>query len=342
MSYNGQKIIEQKQKQETAAREMRLALEADEAVRRIANFEVNTTKKIEAKMAEKRFNELKAQRNLGVLERRTALAALYNDEIEQWKQEVMAKVETIEERKDRIMQKAYALRDAREQARNEYIQQCYDKQWRAACDDARTLDSKAFTKWTTEERLTQIARNERTKEQNKLDEKEWYENWQKQLAESDAREKAKSDFKSGQASDTADGIAAQMRYNYDRLQQHKLAQSAADQAEIERIRAEIAAEDAKQEARKQLALSIGKETSAFNQANKDNKAKESAVEAERDSILLHYALEKERREKQAEDDKREAQKQVCCMSSYSSSPAPLSLSLPFSPSFSLFPFKKSL
>ena len=181
MSYNGQKIIEQKQKQETAAREMRLALEADEAVRRIANFEVNTTKKIEAKMAEKRFNELKAQRNLGVLERRTALAALYNDEIEQWKQEVMAKVETIEERKDRIMQKAYALRDAREQARNEYIQQCYDKQWRAACDDARTLDSKAFTKWTTEERLTQIARNERTKEHNKLDEREWYENWQMNL-----------------------------------------------------------------------------------------------------------------------------------------------------------------
>jgi hypothetical protein len=54
------------------------------------------------------------------------------------------------------MAKAYALRDAREGARGELVKQKYDLQWREACDDARTLDSKAMTLYMNTERLRQI------------------------------------------------------------------------------------------------------------------------------------------------------------------------------------------
>jgi hypothetical protein len=40
------------------------------------------------------------------------------------------------------MAKAYALRDAREASRSQVVKEKYDLQWREACDDARTLDSK--------------------------------------------------------------------------------------------------------------------------------------------------------------------------------------------------------
>lgn len=37
------------------------------------------------------------------------------------------------------------------------MQECYDRQWRDACDDARTLDSKANTNWITAQRWQQVA-----------------------------------------------------------------------------------------------------------------------------------------------------------------------------------------
>jgi hypothetical protein len=54
------------------------------------------------------------------------------------------------------MERAYALRDAREKERLRIVRDKLDEQWRDACDDARTLDSKAMTKFMNEQRLQQI------------------------------------------------------------------------------------------------------------------------------------------------------------------------------------------
>ena len=88
--------------------------------------------------------------------RRNSIASLYNDELENWKQEVLSKEETIEERKARIMKKAYALRDEREFTRNAHVQRAYERQWRDANDDSRTLNSDAMTKYMANERKQQM------------------------------------------------------------------------------------------------------------------------------------------------------------------------------------------
>ena len=54
------------------------------------------------------------------------------------------------------MERAYALREAREKERLRIVREKYDEQWRDACDDARTLDSKAMTRYMNEQRLQQI------------------------------------------------------------------------------------------------------------------------------------------------------------------------------------------
>ena len=54
------------------------------------------------------------------------------------------------------MERAYALRDAREAERRKIVQERLDEQWRDACDDARLLDSKALTHYMSKERHQQI------------------------------------------------------------------------------------------------------------------------------------------------------------------------------------------
>ncbi|CAM9680421.1 unnamed protein product, partial [Choristocarpus tenellus] len=48
--------------------------------------------------------------------------------------------------------------------RRQYVQQCYNRQWRDACDEARALDSKATVDWVTSKRWQQVAEKERQKE----------------------------------------------------------------------------------------------------------------------------------------------------------------------------------
>ena len=79
------------------------------------------------------------------------------------------------------MERAYALRDAREQARATLVKQKYDEQWRDACDDARTLDSKAMTKAMNKERIAQIQAKIERKQQVSGQENSFLTEWNRQL-----------------------------------------------------------------------------------------------------------------------------------------------------------------
>ena len=305
MSVNGQKIIEAKKAQEQMARERRLALEAEERVKRIADFEIQTTKKIETKVAAKRFNDLNRQRESGLVERRRALAELYNAELAGWRNEVMAKVETVEERKARIMERAYALRDARETSRKQYISECYDRQWRQACDDARTLDSKAMSMWVGKERQRMMIENEEKLAKEKQDHAKWVEDWNKQLAEIDAKEDGKGNFKKQMEMETASEVMDQMRRNHELKLTLREQKHAEDMAEIAECRAAIATEEAKDMDRIQFMREQARQTRMYNEANSGTADEKARLEKEHDAILLAYALRKENEAKAAEQKKKD-------------------------------------
>lgn len=308
MASNGQKIIENKKIQEAAAREMRIALEADERIKRIAQFEVSTTKKIEKRMSVDRFNQLKGQRNAGVLDRRRRLADIYNQEMMSWKNEVMTKVETVEERKQRIMEKAYKLRDRREAERQKYIEQCYDRQWRESVDDARTLDSQAMSKWVGSERKKMIEQNIENRAQAKAEEDEWIRTWKEQLANAGGKEDDKAAYRLAMEKATQDGLFEQMRNNYEYKSELARVKQMEDEAEIAKIKAGIAEDNAKDAKRVQDAIDLGTEVKAYNMANQGTAAMNAAIEKEQDAILLAYALHKENQAKAAEQAKKDAAK----------------------------------
>lgn len=145
-----------------------------------------------------------------LLHRRRRLADLYNEEIIQWRKEVLAKVETPEDRKQRIMERAYQLRDAREKARQEYVQKRLDDQWRESCDDARTLDSKAMVKFLNNERLRQIQDKVERKQRLSTQEDSFLEEWNRQLEQLAKRDAEKAEYRRRIDKETSDGVRAQV------------------------------------------------------------------------------------------------------------------------------------
>lgn len=95
----------------------------------------------------------------------------------------------------RIMERAYALRDAREAERKAIVKQKYDAQWRDACDDARTLDSKAMVIFMNQERLRQIEEKRTRKQQLSVQENSFVEEWTRQMDALAARDEEKKAFR---------------------------------------------------------------------------------------------------------------------------------------------------
>lgn len=289
-----QRILEARRRVEEQGREMEAVLVEHDKILLKANFEKQTTAKIEARIKNNRFEQLRREKEQDLFERRRELAALYNDEIADWRVKIANLGETREDVQARIMKKAYALRDARESAREKFIKGCYDAQWRDACDDARSLDSKAMTKFMGAERVNQIRQKQQRNIELTANENDFLAEWKRQLDIIEARDKAKSDLRNKNNLDTAKGLRDQINFNDSQRDTYWRMQQEADEQEIRECNEAIAAEDAKQKARHDEAHRRGKETAEYNKTFKDIEAERKRKEREENEILLNYALEQER------------------------------------------------
>ena len=105
-----------------------------------ADWENKTTDKLRQKRKDKRVNQLLAEQRGKLLQRKRALAALLNAEMNGWQKEMMAEKETPEDRLSTLQNRAIALRDSRETERRKFVDRMYHQQWQLSCDDGRLLD----------------------------------------------------------------------------------------------------------------------------------------------------------------------------------------------------------
>lgn len=111
------------------------------------------------------------------------------------------------------MERAYALRDARENERKRIVKEKYDAQWRDACDDARTLDSKAMTKFMNQERLRQIEEKRQRKVQLSAAENAFVDEWTRQMDALAARDEEKKATRRRIDAETSAAIREQIETN---------------------------------------------------------------------------------------------------------------------------------
>ena len=161
---------------------------------------------------------------------------MYNNDLDNWNNEMLQMAETQENRKARIMERAYTLRDARESERQQIVERAYDLQWRDSCDDARTLDSKTLELYMNKERVEQMEAKKRQNEQLSLNEDAWLKDWNQQLEGMNAKDKAKSDYKNMKKMEMVDGLKSQMDYNLNRKRSEFRQTRKDDNDEIDEVR----------------------------------------------------------------------------------------------------------
>lgn len=304
--HDQKKLLEAKRAHEDMILAMQHTIKDQATVARKSDFEIKTTAKIEKRQKSEVLEKLREDRANELYYRKHELSELYNRELEGWKQEVLNNVETIEERKDRIMKKAFALRDARESARQEYVTAAYQRQWRDANDDSRTLNSNELSKFMAAERKRQTVDNARKRDQEGSDNADFLAEWQRQLDAIAAKDQAKQDRRYKANMDQASGLIEQMGYNESQRQKNFDMQQEADEQEIKECVSAINAEAEKLRKIKEDAHVRGREVQKFNSTYKDVAMEKAKVAADQDRILLNYALEQERLQIKAENDKKKA------------------------------------
>jgi len=95
------KILEARRRADEKARAMEHVLVEQDIILQKANFEKQTSAKIESRIKNNRLEELRHEKEVELYNRRKALAELYNEEISRWKDEVVNSGETLSERKER-------------------------------------------------------------------------------------------------------------------------------------------------------------------------------------------------------------------------------------------------
>lgn len=102
MSVNGSHALEKRRRAEDAYRLMESRITDYKRDLQVATFEQSSTLKIDRKAKVDRTNQLKRENNDAVGIRRQCLADLLNDEMDHWRAEVLAKVETQVDKKTRL------------------------------------------------------------------------------------------------------------------------------------------------------------------------------------------------------------------------------------------------
>lgn len=305
-----QRAIEVRKKTNAAYDLMDAAIADERKKLQIANFEISTTKRIEKRMKNDRMSSMERDHQVELHRRRRELADLYNDEMEQWKAEVLANVETQEDRKARIMERAYALRDEREAARQQHVKAALDQQWRDACDDARTLDSVAMLSLVSKERKEQIDDKIRNKIRLSDEEKKFNEDWKRHVENLERAEIRKEENRRRLEEETSQKVKDQILFNKQKKLQQKELTRQEDEVEIREIQDALANEERLQKEKQIEANQRRKDILATNAAAKEIEEAEKQLKKAQDMALLRFALAKEREQQEQEEAKKYANRQA--------------------------------
>jgi hypothetical protein len=175
-----------------------------------ASWENKTHDAIAARQGREQLRA-RSQADVDALEgRRRRLIAQRAAEMAQWESEVLNATETLEQRKERIREKATKLRDARESARQQFVQEMLDKQWRESCDGARTLDSQAFLEYVHSQRGQQLEEKEVRLQAEAEEDAAFTAQIQERVAFLERQEKEREQRRARAAQQTRDGLTAQV------------------------------------------------------------------------------------------------------------------------------------
>lgn len=269
----------------------------------VAQWEKKTSLRIEKQDQKNRADRLAEIDEKSLKQRQTNICELYAKDEAKWRHE-LEKSQNIstEDRMLEIREKAHRLKLKREKERQDFVNQCYGRQWRDGCDELRRLHSKAITDKVMRDRSYAFEMNAGNKE--KLEETAGCRNGQSIKT----KEKMKIDIDKLEITNKNLEIKAALDAQIEctRQQNQKLneEQRLEEQEKIETWKKIDEAEKRKELQTRQAARLRGEETLKENAKRIQDREREKAVQREQDLVLLEYALSKERLDVQKEEEQK--------------------------------------
>jgi len=221
---------------------------------------------------------------------------LYEEEISKWRALVVeSQYVSTETRIDQLRQKAYHLRAKRENERKEYVKACFDRQWRDACDEARSLDSKARLEKLVYDRSHAVVCKETKLKEMREDAKKSEEFHQKlrKLEEKERKDYDERRRKNIEIKIALDHQVKSLESKKERLKKQKCDEDSEQIAQWERENEQLNRRNMEMIGQ---AHKRGTEMLHENIARSKEMAKEKALQREKDLFLLKFAQEKERKQ----------------------------------------------
>ncbi|KAF4316469.1 hypothetical protein BBO99_00007670 [Phytophthora kernoviae] len=158
-------ILKRRQREESLAN-YTSSVQVNTKLNSRAEWEDSLRGKSETHQVLRTVTQLKNQHESQLHSRRLRLAELYNNEMEKWRDACLANVETPEDRKQKMIQRALELKERRERERLAIVEEKRLQQYRESCDDVRVEDSNKI------QQLVMNDREQQLEERKKLVEKE--------------------------------------------------------------------------------------------------------------------------------------------------------------------------
>ena len=300
------KLQQRRRDQERLLHETKSYLHQQHKTERLLDWENRTNAQIQQRQICNLTQQLLKEDNDELKKRQENLQKLYGAEMDQWKSELKEKLEvTQEQRMEQIRERAYALKSKREAERQQFVKDCYQRQWRDSCDDLRAIDSKATLDRLAEDRKFMLEAKKASMAQEKVRD-ECAGDSMSFLQDRDDGESHRREINMR----TKQALDQQLKWK--REQQAFLADKRKREEE-EQLRHLAYLEEKSREAQKAQLVKARKEGEDMHQEMLERsklRAERSKLESDHDSILLRHALEKERSEIEMEKAKKEEGKEA--------------------------------
>ena len=269
------------------------------------DWEARTQKRIEQREVDAITEKLLRQDDEDLGKRKEELSALLDDEMSHWKRTLQSSSEvTQEERMERIRKRAYELKAKREAEREAFVEECYERQWRDACDDLRAFDSKATLDRIVKDRECMIRRRD-TEARNRV-----------KQDESEAMSLIHKDESDDQSRRRRANLEFKMALDHQLEWKRSRAESISRQTQLEEREElrELAAleREAKEYAKESIekARRDGEDLLRETRARAEVSESRQDMERKQNLILLQHALDNEQGQIQAEQAKKEVGKDL--------------------------------
>ena len=276
----------------------------------VAKWEERTMNRIAKQDVQNRVKSFTQIEEKTLKQRQQNLFSLYNDDMDKWKVQ-FCELQNMSagERLEKLREQALKLRNKREKQRQNFVNECYDRQWRDGCDELRTLYSKAVTEKVMNDRSQFFAIHDLKNNSISSPDVKCKSDNSKEYNHEDTITKTKhAKHQEIKAALDIQMISIRNRNNVERNETMKEAKQKLDQwkgeEELERVKRLQA---------KKSAQKIGREIQQANAKRKIKREKEVATQREQDLVLLEVALRKEEQDIQLEakqkDEGKEAAKE---------------------------------